>query len=1473
MGLPGGSADKVGNQYEDWWTAYRATHLLQGSASWIRLEPPGQAGRGIEFEIAESDGSWCEQVKDVPSKGPWTLARVAKILEKVTDHLAAGKRVRLVLSTGAPKLHDLSQRARAADTLEEFREVLTQGQEGDGDFTTVIRSWSNGTGPVDERTGWQYLRGIYVEQLPPEMLRRLVAAAYSILISGDTELIVNELRGYLGDHLHERISGTQIWNRLLSIPGVQRRLLAGDTGTLTALAGTADRFLRRVQRAQPGFGLAGRPHAKQLHELLTVVDGPQIVVCEGGAGAGKSTVAAEVLQRLQAHGFAVAAVRMDGVTADVHTAKALGAAMELPDSPAVLLAGVADRAPAYLVVDQLDAVSSYSGRMPDAYEAIEAVLEQLRVTPNVKVLMAARTVDIDNDRRLTGLMADPRVERFPLDLLEEADVHALLCEDGTDPDALGTSTLQLLRVPLHLSVFARLSPQARTGSYRTLQELYERYTDDVRISIEQQLGSLDWHVITEALCSAMSEREALQVPAAVLDPFPRRQVSALQSHAVLLRDGSKIQFFHETYFDYLFARAFTASGRDVHDFLVTSGQHLFRRAQARQILEHLAGTEPDSFRITVVRLLTSDEIRPHLHEVIVTVLRQLDATRLDWQALETVAWGASRTARQVRGLLSLPQWFEASDHDGRWERWLAAPDTAEAAFRELLTVAEHHPERAVELVRPHIATTPQWRQWLRSLVEWSLTPPLVDLTVELIERGELDDARAPIAVNSDFWDLLYSIAETDPVGTARIIGARLRRGSERARQDGCADPFVSGHIADTSQTASLIIDRVSGTAPSAFVREVLPVVAEIAASSSQTRGYTPPGGRWAHCHMGSYSVDSALITGLESALRALPTADPLAAADALHRLGNANLTELRLLTCRLHTVGHNANVAIDWLLSDENNLQLGWPGSSRWATRELIEAAARYCSEDELDRLTTALLHHYPVWERHRAKGEPSRFGYSQYELLSALPVDRRSDAVRRRLDEWERKFPGMRPTPPQGPIGGGVNSPISDAASDRMTDDQWLRALKKYAAPRTCKVWPLRGGAHELAHTLGRAAAQEPERFTALALRLVPESPAIYINTVLQQVAPHVDPERWTQLALHAHDTIGANAASAICQALSTAPDNYTPALRPLLDSYTTHPDPASDIREADQEGARQDLLTAGMNSVRGQTALAVAAVIFSGGQDTRVLDPLVHRLADDEVVSVRVCAADAVIALIRHTPETALEMAEQLFDHPDPNIYNALTTQRLLLHGLTHSPDRFARHLERALQGPGTTAEIAGQTWAVAAIRDLLVPRLPQSLGDLSISARRGAATTLAHHPDENALLTALFDDDDADTRKNASAVMRNVFQLPARQAGQLIQTFLQSAAFTDHQQHLLLALQDHTGPLPDVALDACERIVQQAGSRLGDFTSHRAVHGHYLVSIVLRLYRQSPPAQRSRCLDIIDKLALANATGLSGALEEER
>ena len=68
----------------------------------------------------------------------------------------------------------------------------------------------------------------------------------------------------------------------------------------------------------------------------------------------------------------------------------------------------------------------------------------------------------------------------------------------------------------------------------------------------------------------------------------------MASEGVLSFDGKRYGFGHESFFDYSFARGFVAKEESLTAFLVKSEQHLFRRAQVRQVLVYLrdADREP-----------------------------------------------------------------------------------------------------------------------------------------------------------------------------------------------------------------------------------------------------------------------------------------------------------------------------------------------------------------------------------------------------------------------------------------------------------------------------------------------------------------------------------------------------------------------------------------------------------------------------------------------------------------------------------------------------------------------------------------------------------------------------------------------------------------------------------------------------------------------------------------------------------------
>ncbi|MCO4275931.1 ATP-binding protein [Pseudarthrobacter sp. HLT3-5] len=1464
--LPGGAADKAGNQYEHWWTARVVAELLTGGASRLRLEPPGVGGEGIEFEVDRAGVTWGEQVK--LRAGNWTINKLKGegVLSAALAQVKSGRQFKLIVSTEAMPFDTLARRSRDCDDLAEFEGSLSRAD--DAEFLKLAKIWG-----VAPDQAYVVLQSIHVEPHPFENLRQLVAAEFRLLLSDDPEVVLGEVRNFCDDHMHEQLRGPQIWAHLES-KGLRRRHLAGDASSINKLRKTVERHARHVNTNRPSIGLVQSRFLDQLRGRLTDKDGKQLVVLDGSAGYGKSTIATAIAAELQAAGWWVAAANMSVVKPSAATSTKLGDQLGLGDnSPGVVLAGVADGSPGLLIIDQLDAVGTYSGRITEVYDAIAEVLDEVASTPNIKVLLVVRTVDLESDPRFTRFRDATTADRIQVDKLNADDVKGKLTECGI-PLPASDVTIELLRTPLHLSIFLRLSEAARQEVYPSLQRLYDRYTDEVRQSIELTVGHLQWAAIMSTLVDHMNSNEQLSAPAPILDSFPRDEVHALESADVLaVNDQNTLSFFHESYFDYLFARTFVAADKSLLDFVIESGQHLFRRAQVRQVLEHLAATDPRKFRDAVKQLLASANVRSHLKEVVVDVLGQVEGTADDWLAVDEIAWSNSNIAWRVLGILGQPSWFAAVDALGKWSEWLTDPAKTDRAFNHLRFIARDHPRRVVELVRPYVGANDDWRLRLKSMIEWSLNPELTDFAIELLERGDLDDARGPIAVNSDFWSIVFGLAQDDSSAAARLIGAYLNHGLARAQAEASNDPFDTGQLPNHS-VSDEIISQVAAKAPKEYLTNVLNFVEVVGqANQQQVEGRLPVGRRWVFRSRGSaYTVADKIFDGIGKALTELAETAPGLCDDYVARLSGFESEELHFLACIALTKRGPADAAIAWLVGDARNLELGYMDNPSWASRSLIERWSGGCNKELFHRLESLILEHAPDFEK------PRYVGATRLRLLSALEPSRLSDAGRHGLMELQRRFPTIQPSvAPSGVTGGSVGSPIPDTAAQMMSDKEWMGALQKYTSDKI--DWrgdqPV-GGAHELAQTLGRQAEQAPQRFAKLALGFDADVNPLAMDAVIRAVAPKLEGGLLADLCEHAQRTYTSEVGQAIC----TAAQQEKPVserMAKLVAKYADDPDPDREWARTEANSGDNyyggDIDMAGLNSTRGQVAHTTAAVLFESANHLGVLRPVVEALAADSNLGVRAQAAEAVLALMNHEPEHAYDLGEALLD-ADVELYDTRGVERLMSYLLVREPDRFGPFLARGLGGPEPVALRAGHLWALLSYRDSLPAAVPQEPDGLSVEARRGAAESFASNPAESAdLLVALFGDADDEVREQASSSMRYLSTQSSATIGRLVQGFLTSEAFEEHFDELIRELESVESIDPELALRACERALEIAGAEVGNIRTARSVLAKPIVVSILRVYRQGDAGRRERCLDVVDRLSEIDAYGLTEALNGER
>ncbi len=584
MVATGGQADKYGNRFEGRWTTHCLAELLRGDAERIDLEPPGDAGEGVEFVLRRDGRVEHHQVKSGRSGGQWTIQRLTRegVLGHFEAKLKADTDCTCVLVTEAPAdaLHGLTQAARSSSSVQDFESRLNEDLRIA--WQQIKAAWPNLT--PDEAVA--ALARVHDIQWSEEALRTLLTVELEALVEGPADASLAVLAQYALDRLSGSVIAPDVWAHLDGV-GIGPTDWGHDASVAQALNDAVDRYLR-PHRKEAILGTAiPRTEADEVRRLLTS-ETPGVVLVTGEGGIGKSSAAAQVVEALLGEGIPVLPLRAD-LLAPTMLPRVVGEQLGLPGSPPAVLGAISPGRRSVLVLDQLDSVSLTSGRHPELWQCLREVIDEASYQPDMSVLIVCRRFDLENDDRLRTLRASDGGPATVVQVgrLSDEIVGQVVASAGLSVQNLRPSQRELLAVPLHLRLLTLVASESsvRTLNFETAKDLYDRFWEHKRQRVAERMAprTARWADVLVAACDVMSEGESLSVPRSSLDAFAD-EVPYLLSEHVLVEESGRIAFFHQSFFDYIFARGFRSRAEELMRYILETDQGLFRRAQVRQVL-------------------------------------------------------------------------------------------------------------------------------------------------------------------------------------------------------------------------------------------------------------------------------------------------------------------------------------------------------------------------------------------------------------------------------------------------------------------------------------------------------------------------------------------------------------------------------------------------------------------------------------------------------------------------------------------------------------------------------------------------------------------------------------------------------------------------------------------------------------------------------------------------------------------------
>jgi hypothetical protein len=627
----GGEADKLANRYEGLWTTYQLFDVLRGDALSLTPEPL-EDGVGVEFHKRLPGGiRESHSVKiQTPGNG-WTLATLTHMAPNGRSFLGdlfcktmadPTARVYFVSQVTPNPLRILCEEARLASDLATFRRYLDVADTRlRQDFRVKVLPLCGG----QEAAAWDQLRRVYVSAFTLADLTKIVEReiAREFYRHDGEALDVPDLRRLLAEFILESLRQEIDRSKILARLEGER---IGETDwardrKISQLVEQQNRtYSKHIRDQLINNGAIRREEAAEAFVRITEHQ-VKFGIFVGVAGLGKSCATAELLERLSSAGIPCLALRMDVQTNEL-TARGFGRKLGLPTSPIDVLAGMAEGGLSVLVIDQLDALSMASGRNQNLWVIFEDLLEEVRSCPNLKVWLACRLFDLEHDYRLRNLVQREKAHRISMTPLALEQVKLEMRKANVDPWTLGSKQLEMLRTPMHLSLYLESEPAGKSP-FQTVQELYDRYWDRKRDLVTERLGrSPRWNEVIDLLCDKLTSGVGASADL-IEDTFPE-DVRFMASAHVIVKENFSYRFFHEGFFDYAFARRFVLRGRSLlNDLLLPGHQGFDVRGPVRQVLAYLRTRNRNVYLNQLTQLLTEPKVRAHVQRLILDWMNTL----------------------------------------------------------------------------------------------------------------------------------------------------------------------------------------------------------------------------------------------------------------------------------------------------------------------------------------------------------------------------------------------------------------------------------------------------------------------------------------------------------------------------------------------------------------------------------------------------------------------------------------------------------------------------------------------------------------------------------------------------------------------------------------------------------------------------------------------------------------------------------
>lgn len=472
------------------------------------------------------------------------------------------------------------------------------------------------------------------------------------------------------------------------------------------------------------------------------------------------------------------------------------------------------------------------------------------------------------------------------------------------------------------------------------------------------------------------------------------------------------------------------------------------------------------------------------------------------------------------------------------------------------------------------------------------------------------------------------------------------------------------------------------------------------------------------------------------------------------------------------------------------------------------------------------------------------------------------------------------------------IQSPIQSEKASRMSDRQWLSAMRRYSTDGNHRFLPGRvlGGAEELAKELQRLVVTDPNRFVSLLERMPPSTNHAYSDAILHGLGTaEVDAHVCARAIVAARRFNGRDFSRAANWLVEKRPElGSDSSVWEIVCRSAEHGDGAENeerFESSETNRSARELVSGNfdfevhsLNEERGSAFEALAAITAINADRSKEVSQLIRRRIDVEpLICVRMAMMRAIGEIAVREPVDGLHLMRELA-RKDLRPLQCRAGRQLLAWAVWTRGEEVDDLITALSQAPWLSVRAWGlYLRASCALRDSVQPTDPAS-ASLDQLHRRieacAAAQNLVSGPigvRASAWLARAFSDKDEAVRNEASDLEWEEVLDGTDDRSDLVRSFLRSPSFNAHHEGIAEALADRADRYRELAREALERLLPLLKSERE--AKNRFVIERVVGRLLVNLYRagEGNSEHEAALLDLFDRYLTIGLYSLNESLDE--